>query len=274
MFATPSGRTARADPKMVTGEGLGTLSPLLKADANAVPTPPSWPRFPPLGTGALPPPFSRGILGRSAYLEMEQSDAGFRRPISYGEIRAADFDALMLTGGHAPGMRVYLGSGVLQSAVGDFFAQKKPVGAICHGVLLAARSSFYPGKSVLYGKKTTALTKQMELIARRLTRLYLGDYYRTYPTTIEDEVGSALARPEDFITGPLLLSPVTMQCSTTRLMLLPGCKAATRRFHVRPSGRYWARYLPLVEALIPLGAQRPANRASARQPHCRYETTG
>jgi protease I len=101
--------------------------------------------------------------GRSAYLEMEQSDAGFRRPISYGEIRAADFDALILTGGHAPGMRVYLGSGVLQSAVADFFAQKKPVGAICHGVLLAARSSFRPGKSVLYGKKTTALTKQMSL---------------------------------------------------------------------------------------------------------------
>ena len=83
VFATPSGRTGRADPKMVTGEGLGILSPLLKADAN----------------------------GRSAYLEMEQGDAGFRRPISYGEIRAADFDGLILTGGHAPGMRVYLGSG-------------------------------------------------------------------------------------------------------------------------------------------------------------------
>ena len=140
-----------------------------------------------------------------AYLEMEQGDPGFRRPISYGEIRAADFDGLILTGGHAPGMRVYLGSGVLQSAVGDFFARKKPVGAICHGVLLAARSSFHPGKSVLYGKRTTALTKQMELIAWRLTRLYLGDYYRTYPTTVEDEVRSALARPEDFITGPLPL---------------------------------------------------------------------
>ena len=67
VFATPSGRTARADPKMVTGEGLGMLSPLLKADTN----------------------------GRSAYLEMEQSDAGFRRPISYGEIWAADFDGLI-----------------------------------------------------------------------------------------------------------------------------------------------------------------------------------
>jgi len=133
---------------------------------------------------------------------MEQSDA-FQRPISYGEIRAADFDALLLPGGHAPGMRVYLGSGVLQSAVADFFAQEKPVGAICHGVLLAARSSLHPGKSVRYGKKTTALTKQMELIAWKLTRFYLGDYYRTYQTTVEDEVRSVLARPEDFIRGPL-----------------------------------------------------------------------
>jgi protease I len=176
VFATPTGRTARADPKMVTGEGLGILSPLLKADAN----------------------------GRSAYLYMEQSEE-FRRPISYGEIRAVDFGGLVLTGGHAPGMRAYLGSGVLQSAVADFFAQDKPVGAICHGVLLAARSSQHPGKSVLYGKKTTALTKQMELIAWRLTRSYLGDYYRTYQTTVEDEVRSMLARPEDFIRGPLPL---------------------------------------------------------------------
>jgi hypothetical protein len=28
-------------------------------------------------------------------------------------------------------MRVYLGSGVLQSAGADFFAQEKPVGSIC-----------------------------------------------------------------------------------------------------------------------------------------------
>jgi protease I len=139
-----------------------------------------------------------------ARLYMEQSDA-FRRPISYGEIRAVDFDALLLTGGHAPGMRVYLGSGVLQSAVADFFAQERPVGAICHGVLLAARSSLHSGKSVRYGKKTTALTKQMELIAWRLTCFYLGDYYRAYQTTVEDEVRTALARPEDFIRGPLPL---------------------------------------------------------------------
>ena len=62
-----------------------------------------------------------------------------------------------------------------------------------------------PASSVLYGKKTATLTKQMELITWRLTRSYLGDYYRTYPMTVEDEVRSVLARPEDFIRGPLPL---------------------------------------------------------------------
>jgi protease I len=58
---------------------------------------------------------------------------------------------------------------------------------------------------VLFGRKTTALTKQMELTAWALTRLYLGDYYRTYPVTVEDEVRGALAQRSDFDAGPLPL---------------------------------------------------------------------
>ncbi len=174
VFATPDGRQGEADPKMVTGLGLGVLAPLLRADS----------------------------AGRGAYLEMTQSPE-FRKPVSYAEIVAADFDALLLPGGHAPGMRPYLESALLQAIVAEFFAQEKPVGAICHGVLLAARSRNKQGKSVLYGHKTTALTKAMELTAWMLTRLYLGDYYRTYPVTVEDEVRSALADSHDFIAGPM-----------------------------------------------------------------------
>ena len=95
---------------------------------------------------------------------------------------------MLLTGGHAPGIQGL--PRLRRSAIGccGFLRTEKPVGAICHGVLLAARSSLHPGKSVLYGKKTTALTKQMELIAWRLTRSYLGDYYRTYQTTVKNDV--------------------------------------------------------------------------------------
>ena len=176
VFATPDGRPGAADPKMVTGAGLGALAPLLRADA----------------------------AGRAAYAELAQASE-FSRPISYGEIMAANFDALLLPGGHAPGMRPYLESARLQAIVAEFFERDAPVAAICHGVLLAARSRQRDGKSVLYGRKTTALTKMMELTAWMLTRLYLGDYYRTYPVPVEDEVRAALATGSDFVAGPMAI---------------------------------------------------------------------
>jgi len=173
IFATPDGKPGEADPKMVTGEGLGILAPLLRADAN----------------------------GRSAYERMAQS-AEFTHPIAYADIRAADIDAAILPGGHAPGMRPYLEAVPLQSFIAEMFARERPVGAICHGALLAARSRNQSGRSVLYGRKTTGLTRTMELSAWVLTCVYLGSYYRTYPTTVEDEIRAALTRPDDFISGP------------------------------------------------------------------------
>ena len=110
VFATPSGQLARADPRMLTGQGLGPLKPFLAADRN----------------------------GRMAYLAMQAAPA-FRAPLAYAQLRAGDFDALLLPGGHAPGMREYLESHVLQGLVTAMFAHDKPVGAICHGVVLVAR---------------------------------------------------------------------------------------------------------------------------------------
>jgi protease I len=174
VLATPNGKVARADPRMITGEGLGIFAALMKADNN----------------------------GRSAYEEMSECEE-FRHPIAYADIRPEKVDGVLLPGGHAQGMRQYLESDRLQSIVAQFFARNQPAGAICHGVLLAARSRRSDGRSVLYGKRTTALTKFMELTAWALTRLYLGDYYRTYATTVEDEVRTALAAPEHFIRGPI-----------------------------------------------------------------------
>lgn len=172
VFATPDGKPGQADPIMVTGKGLKFLAPWLKADSN----------------------------GLQAYQAMVGSDE-FQHPIRYDEIRTDDFDALLLPGGHAPQTKVYLESETLQSTVAEFFAKEKPVGAICHGVVLAARSRS-EGRSVLYGRKTTALTKPLELGAWLLTCLWLGRYYRTYEETVEKEVREALARPADFIRGP------------------------------------------------------------------------
>ncbi len=173
VVATPDGAVAAADPRMLTGRGLSVFSPVLRAD----------PR------------------GRAAYAALE-CDSVFQSPISYATIEPAAFDALLLPGGHDKPMRTYLESPLLHEVVGRFFAADKPVGAICHGVVVAARSRRSDGRSVLYGRKTTALTRAQELLAWNMTRLWLGDYYRTYPETVEDEVRTALARPEDFLTGP------------------------------------------------------------------------
>jgi protease I len=169
VFATPDGEPGVADRRMVTGEGLGLLAPFLKADRN----------------------------GRSAYEAMIASPE-FRAPTRYESITERSFDALALPGGHAGGMRPYLESALLQRIVPDFFARGRPVGAICRSVVLAARSMAASGKSVLHGRKTTALLRSQELLAWNLTRFHLGDYYLTYPTTVEAEVVAALARPEDF----------------------------------------------------------------------------
>ncbi|TGN07943.1 type 1 glutamine amidotransferase domain-containing protein [Leptospira ilyithenensis] len=172
-FATPNGRQAKADERMLTGKGFGILKPGFIARNDA----------------------------RDAYAEMENSKE-FQNPISYSDIKEKDYKALLLPGGHAPGMKEYLESDILQKAIVDFFHSEKPIAAICHGVLLAARSiDPNTNKSVLYDKQTTALLQKQELLAYYSTRLWLGNYYKTYPLTVQEEVTSLLKSKDQFKTG-------------------------------------------------------------------------
>ena len=174
-FATPDGHPGQADNRMLTGKGLGCLKRVLMADENGVHT----------------------------YQEVAQT-RNFQNPISYAEIYSETFDALFIPGGHDKGMIEYLESKVLQRLIVEFFEANKPVGAICHGTLLVGRNvSPGSGKSVLWGRKTTGLTRPQELTAFNLTRLYLGDYYRTYPeVAMEDELKSFLHETSQFSRGP------------------------------------------------------------------------
>ena len=130
----------------------------------------------------------------------------FVAPIAWDAIDVASYDALLLPGGHAPGMRQYLGSDRLQRKVAAFWATKKPVAAICHGVLLLARATDPHGKSVLAGSRTTCLPKYMERLAYSLTFWKLGRYYRTYDAYVEDEVRAALDdQKTQFVRGPTTL---------------------------------------------------------------------
>lgn len=198
-FATPDGRRGHADPVMLSGEGLDP-----------------WGFIPVLRKVRLIGLLLRANAGaRRAYRELEQ-DARFLAPQRWDALRVEDWDGLVLPGGHAKRMREYLESPVLQGFVADFFDSGKPVGAICHGVLLAARSiSKKTGKSVLHGRKTTALTWKLEksawMLTRFLARFWDPGYYRTYGEaegqpagymSVQAEVTRALARREDFVDVP------------------------------------------------------------------------
>jgi putative intracellular protease/amidase len=195
VFATPSGQAGRADDIMVTGRGLDpwgfvpglrrliVVGGVLRANADA----------------------------RRAYAAL-LDDTAFRAPLHWGAARRSEYDALVLPGGHrAGGMRPYLESPEVQQMAIDAFHTGKPVAAICHGVLVAARAvDPVTGHSVLHGRRTTALTWALERKAWDIahwTRFWDRSYYRTYVEdpgqrwgymSVQQEVTRALADPADF----------------------------------------------------------------------------
>lgn len=173
VFATQDGLPGECDYRLITGNCFGLLKPLLMANRD----------------------------GCFAYAAMAQSPE-FRNPIEWKAALRQEFDGLLLPGGHAFGVLPYLESQDLQQKTAEMFAANKPVAAICHGVLVAARALGPDGESLLYRRRTTALPKSMELSAWAATCLWLGDYYRTYPKTVEDEVTDALAHVSQFDPGP------------------------------------------------------------------------
>src|SRR4051812_8306117 len=97
VFATEDGKTPACDPLLLTGVLFGKL-------------------------GAEREPIA-------FYREMERAPE-FVRPVRFADIAPAAFDALFLPGGHAPGMKQYLGSALLHTKLADFWALGRPVGAI------------------------------------------------------------------------------------------------------------------------------------------------
>jgi len=152
-----------------------------------------------------------GQLGAAAPAKRDYADltrsAEFAATAGWDALEVAGFGGLLLPGGHAPGMRQYLGSAVLRDQVARFWALGRPVGAICHGVLVLARTRDAVGdRSILASRRTTCLPKYLERSAYLATAWRLGRYYRTYPAYVEDEVRNALDDPaRQFQRGPLTL---------------------------------------------------------------------
>jgi putative intracellular protease/amidase len=138
-----------------------------------------------------------------AYYHEMTADDEYREPVSWERLAPEAYDGLLLPGSHAPGMRQYLGSALLQKKVASYWRLGRPVGAICHGVLLLARCRDPgTGRSVIANRRTTCLLKYQERNAYLLTAWRLGRYYRTYPMYVEDEVRAVLDDPRQLEHGP------------------------------------------------------------------------
>lgn len=175
-FATENGTVAAADPRLLMGFVRG-----------------------PLGAGPM------GLRDYKRMTEVPE----YQKPIKYADINVNEYDALHLTGGHAPGMKQFLESQVLQEKVVQFFKQGKGVGSICHGLLVLARAiDPDTGKSVLYNYNTTSLTKLLEVIGYCSTFWLLGRRFRTYDAYVADEVKNVLKDNSQYSSGLIPFSHV------------------------------------------------------------------
>jgi putative intracellular protease/amidase len=174
VFATERGATPATDPLLISGVVFGML-------------------------GADPEP-------KRFYREL-QEDRSFARPIAWRDIDVSASGAMLLPGGHAQGMRQYLEGEDLFAKAAAFARTGKPLGAICHGVLVLARAKDpATGKSPIAARRTTCLPKYMERSAWLATAWRRGRYYRTYGAYVEDEVRAALDDAgKQFERGPRVL---------------------------------------------------------------------
>lgn len=131
------------------------------------------------------------------------------------------YNLIFFPGGHEKGVQQVIDSSTVHQHIAQYFpqtlstapnnttndpSQKKAIGAVCHGVMVLS-SSIYPpdtsnaGKSVLYDVDTTALPAAFERAAYYGTKLWLGDYYKTYGAgseNVQDSVTEKLASKEQF----------------------------------------------------------------------------
>jgi len=169
-FATENGATPKCDQITLKGEGLNFITKII--------------------FNLLDVRVKQKIV-LQAYESME-NDINFKSPYAWnmGVVRFSDYDGIWISGGHAQGMRQLLGCTYLQRQLAEYWELKKPIAAVCHGVLMVARSRDMKdtSKSVLSGRKTTSLVNYQELIAYNFTSWSHGRLFRTYDETTENEI--------------------------------------------------------------------------------------
>ncbi|KAL6886156.1 hypothetical protein HDV57DRAFT_508434 [Trichoderma longibrachiatum] len=153
------------------------------------------------------------LLGASSsivkqYRVMAESEE-WKNPLSWSDEQFSldAFNLVFLPGGHDKAVRQIIDSDRVHKLLADYFPKtKKPsnkaVGAVCHGVMVLSESKHPDGSSVIRDCVTTALPARFEQVAFWGTRLFLGDYYKTY--------GAGSENVEDSLTVPIYRTPANI----------------------------------------------------------------
>ncbi|EGX89038.1 ThiJ/PfpI family protein [Cordyceps militaris CM01] len=155
---------------------------------------------------------TQAILGAKrsviAQYKTMAASAEWTSPASWSDpaFTLSAYDLVFLPGGHDKGVRQVIDADAVHALLATYFPQtKKPsktaVGAVCHGVMVLSETKSSDGTSVLHGVTTTALPTRFEQLAFWGTRLFLGDYYKTYGAgsdNVEESVTKVLEKPQDF----------------------------------------------------------------------------
>jgi putative intracellular protease/amidase len=217
-FATEKGVPPKCDDKML----YGITQKLL-----VLPHPLYPHQLSPIGITAL------NIVQGATKDAVKQYETMIQDPVAQSPISWSDpdfsldkYDLIFLPGGHEKSVRQLLDSPIISKHLASYFPStqkpsKKAVGAICHGVQALAHSKLEDGKSVLHDGTTTALPGFMESFIFWATRLFLGDYYKTYGAgtdNVETIVRKSLDNPGKQWRGSLGSTPYVALLSQLTLI--------------------------------------------------------
>jgi len=187
-FATENGRIPECDTRMLEG----ITQKLLGASKSAV----------------------------EAYNTMSRTTE-FQHPISWSDpsFSLEPYNLIFLPGGHEKGVQQLIDSPIMHKHLAAYFpATLKPstktVAAVCHGVMVLSETEGKDGKSVIHECDTTALPARFEQVAFWGTRLFLGDYYKTYGSCSDDveaAVRKKLDNPDKQFKNSLGMGPFVVE---------------------------------------------------------------
>jgi putative intracellular protease/amidase len=177
-------------------------------------------------TGAL---LGANKTSKQKYQTLKSTSESFQKPRAWSDpsFKLEDYDLVFLPGGHEKGMRQLIDSARVHDLLRSYFPKTvkpsaKSLAAICHGVQVLAMTKADQGKSIISETKTTALPAAMEEGIFQATRLFLGDYYKTYGAgthSVQKIVTDSLNDTSQFVSS-IAPGPYVDQCVSMLSLLI------------------------------------------------------